>query len=122
MLLKMNKIYLLLLFLFIANYGFGDEMKRLDNQVVIITGASKGIGREMAKVFSREGAKLVLVARNEQLLKELVAELGDAIYVIADVRNEIEMTKVAEAALEKWEKLTDFLPMRGFVLRQSLRI
>ena len=37
----------------------------------ILTGASKGIGREMAKVFSSEGAKLVLVARDENALKEL---------------------------------------------------
>ena len=60
----------LLIALFLMNFGFGGEMKRLENQVVIITGASKGIGREMAKVFSREGAKLVLVAREEKPLKE----------------------------------------------------
>jgi len=69
--------------LLLVNFGFGGEMKRLENQVVIITGASKGIGKEMAKLFSREGAKLVLVARDEKPLKEFCMELDDAIYVTA---------------------------------------
>jgi 3-oxoacyl-[acyl-carrier protein] reductase len=104
---------LFLLFFAVLNDGFGDEMKRLDNQVFMITGASKGIGRGIAKVFSKEGAKLVLVARNERELKELAAELEDAIYVVADVRSETEMAKAAVAALAKWGKIDGLIANAG---------
>jgi short-subunit dehydrogenase len=43
---------------------------------VLITGASRGIGRELAPAFAREGAKVALVARNESSIKELARELG----------------------------------------------
>src|ERR1700733_9636442 len=98
--MQVSRLFLLFLFFF-ANYGFGVEMKRLKDQVVVVTGASKGIGHEMAKVFAREGAKLVLVARNEVLLKELSDELG-SIYVTADVSIKGDMDKVVETALKKW--------------------
>jgi len=117
----MNKIFLTLLwFVCVFTYGFGGEMKRLDNQVVIVTGASKGIGREMAKVFNKEGAKLVLVARNEIQLKELADQLVDAIYVIADVRNKSDMDKVAEAAIDKWGRIDVLIANAGACLEKRL--
>ncbi len=88
-------------------------MKRLENQVVIITGASKGIGKEMAKVFSREGAKLVLVARDEKPLAKLSEELGNAIYIAADVRVRGDMEKVAKAALNQWGRIDVLLANAG---------
>jgi len=95
-------------------------MKRLKDQVVIVTGASKGIGLEIAKVFSREGAKLVLVARNEKQLKELSTQLEDAIYVTADVSKEGHMDKVAEAALKKWGKIDVLVANAGICLEMRL--
>src|SRR5207302_5367891 len=44
----------------------------------LITGASTGIGYELSKVFAREGYRLVLVARNQQRLQEVAAELRAA--------------------------------------------
>lgn len=95
-------------------------MKRLDSQVVIVTGASKGIGREMAKVFAREGAKLVLVARDEGQLKALAKELHDAIYVVADVRDEQAMEKAAQTALDKWGRIDVLLANAGICLEHKL--
>jgi short-subunit dehydrogenase len=46
-------------------------------ETALITGASTGIGRELALLFARDGAKLVLVARNTERLQELAAELRD---------------------------------------------
>ncbi|MBA2727445.1 MAG: SDR family oxidoreductase [Parachlamydiaceae bacterium] len=117
--MRIRHIFLFLL-LFFGNYGFGGEMKRLQDQVVIVTGASKGIGREMAKVFSCEGAKLVLVARNEMQLKELSDQIENSIYVTADVSKEGDMEKVAEAAIEKWGKIDVLVANAGICLEMRL--
>jgi len=50
----------------------------LENKKVLITGASQGIGQEIARVFAQQGSQLVLVARNESRLNELAAELTKA--------------------------------------------
>jgi 3-oxoacyl-[acyl-carrier protein] reductase len=107
--------------LLLVNFGFGGEVKRLEDQVVIITGASKGIGKEMAKLFSREGAKLVLVAREEQPLKDLSTELGrDTIYVPADIRSPGAMDKVAQETLNQWGRIDVLLANAGVCLEKRL--
>ena len=49
--------------------------RRLSEQVVVITGASSGIGRETAVQFGRQGASVVLAARNETALQETAREV-----------------------------------------------
>ncbi|CAB3811970.1 MULTISPECIES: SDR family oxidoreductase [Achromobacter] len=74
-------------------------MQQLIGKVAIITGASSGIGYETAKLFAREGADLVLVARRQTELERLVADIerdgGRAVPLAGDVRDEA----VAEAAV-----------------------
>ena len=61
----------------------------LSNQVVVVTGASSGIGRATALEFGRRGAKVVAAARNEHALATLVEEVraagGDALAIRTDV-------------------------------------
>ena len=66
---------------------------------VLITGASSGIGRDMAREFAKKGYELVLVARNEQRLKELQDELKiKTEIIIADLSVEENCKKVYEQA------------------------
>ncbi len=64
----------------------------LDGRVAVVTGASKGLGREMAESLAGAGARVVLVARNESLLSEVVrgirARGGIAEHMAADVTDE----------------------------------
>ncbi len=81
-------------------------LKKLSEQVVVITGATSGIGLTTARRAARRGARLVLVARNEDALKQLTFELAkqgnEVIHVVADVGIEEDMRKVARAAIERF--------------------
>ena len=84
-------------------------VKRFHGQVVIVTGASRGIGRGIANLFAKEGAKLVLVGRDvEQLetVKRAIETMGEqAIWVKADVSNQEDMDRMVQQALQKYGKL-----------------
>ncbi|PKU26114.1 SDR family NAD(P)-dependent oxidoreductase [Telmatospirillum siberiense] len=64
-------------------------MARLDGKIAVVTGSGSGIGETTAKLFAREGATVVLVARREETLRrvksEIEAEGGNAVYVSADL-------------------------------------
>ena len=78
------------------------RLKPLSQQVIVITGASSGIGLATARMAARRGAKLVLAARNEQALAEEQRRIQDAggecVVVVADVGNEEEVRRIADAA------------------------
>ena len=80
--------------------------QRFLNQVVIITGASRGIGKGIAQQFSREGAKLVLVGRDKSALEIALQELQTpAIYVQADVSNPKDMEKMIQDTLARYGRI-----------------
>src|SRR5687767_10722396 len=77
--------------------------KKLKDQVIVITGASSGIGLATARMAARHGARVVLAARNRGDLKlvtdEINANGGRAIAVETDVADEAAVTRLGEAAL-----------------------
>lgn len=81
-------------------------MARLADKVAIITGASAGIGRATAKLFSAEGASVVLGARRKTELDSLVAEIeaegGRAVALAGDVRSEAYAEALVELAVERF--------------------
>lgn len=74
----------------------------IKDKVVIITGASSGIGEATAKLLASKGAKVVLGARREQKLEQLVDEIqnagGQAVYQVLDVTNPSDNAKIVELA------------------------
>ena len=82
---------------------------KLENRIAVITGASRGIGFEIALGFANEGADLVVCARNEQRLQEVVRQLREsgrrAQAVQADVSQETDVARVIEDTLEEFGRI-----------------
>ena len=82
------------------------KLKKLKDQVIVITGASSGIGLVTARMAAAKGAKVVLAARNEAALRELTDELREAgheaVYVRADVGIEEDVANIAKKALQEF--------------------
>ncbi len=66
------------------------------NKVVIITGASSGIGLATAKLLAKHGAKLALVSRSKEKLKELSRELPSSLAIPADMTKIVEIKRMIE--------------------------
>lgn len=79
----------------------------VQNKVVIITGASSGIGEATARLLARNGAKVVLAARREQQLQLLQQEItqsgGQAVYQVTDVRQPEQLQTVVELAQKHFQ-------------------
>lgn len=78
-------------------------MSDMKGKIVVITGASGGIGAATAEEVARRGAKLVLVARREDALRAVAAKCGkDALVVVADVTTREEVRRVVNESIAKF--------------------
>lgn len=85
------------------------SMFRLDGQVAVVTGASKGIGRAIALAFAEAGAKVVLAARTladlEALADEIRAAGGEAIAIACDVEQAADRERLIASAVAAYGQL-----------------
>ena len=81
----------------------------INQQVIVVTGASSGIGLATALTAAKRGAKVVLSARSAGTLSEvtekIVASGGEAIHVVADVSNRAEVQAIADAAISRFGRI-----------------
>lgn len=93
------------------------SLKPLDQQVIVLTGASSGIGLCTALMAAKEGARLVLVARSSDVLEKLTTDLNaegsQAIPVVADVSNRQELQSAAQAAMDHFGRIDTWINNAG---------
>lgn len=80
-------------------------MERLKDKVCIITGAASGFGKEMTKLFAKEGAKVIAADYNEKIMEMYKSEDGEITPVVCDVTDHEQVIKMVNVAKEKYGRL-----------------
>lgn len=81
-------------------------MAKISEKVVVIMGASSGIGEATSRLLANKGAKVVIAARREARIKELAEELGENVfYQVADVTEREQVKQVIDLAMAKFGKI-----------------
>jgi len=91
----------------------------IQNKVIVITGASSGLGEETAKYLAEKGARVVLGARRADKLEQIVAEItskgGAAIYQVTDVANKEQVRNLVETAVSNFGKIDVLINNAGIM-------
>jgi NAD(P)-dependent dehydrogenase (short-subunit alcohol dehydrogenase family) len=87
--------------------------KPLSEQVLVVTGASSGLGRAIARLAGERGAKVVVTARNEEALANCVAEIeragSEALAVPGDVTDQEQVQRVVAEAVERFGRIDTYV-------------
>jgi NADP-dependent 3-hydroxy acid dehydrogenase YdfG len=99
-------------------------MPSLKDKVVIVTGASSGIGYETALAFAREGAKPVLAAPSEESLREPVERVeelgGEALAVATDVSKRDQVERMVRSAVDRFGRVDIIVNNAGYALGATI--
>lgn len=96
------------------------RLKPIQEQVIVVTGASSGIGLVTARMAAKLGARLVLSARNEAALQQVTLEIngheangGEADFVAGDVADEAAVRRVADRAIDRFGRIDTWINCAG---------
>src|SRR4051812_31480951 len=100
-----------------------EKHMRLANKVAIITGSGRGIGREMARLFAAEGAKVAVADVHEENARRTVADLtgagGVAFPVGVDITDATQIESTTRLIVDKWGRLDILVNNAGIGLNKS---
>lgn len=95
-------------------------MKKFNEKVALITGATSGIGEATAKMFAAHGASVVLVGRNKEkgskLEQEIIQKGQNAYFIACDVSKEEDVTEMVNKAVKKYKKIDILFNNAGVML------
>ncbi|SEM79764.1 NADP-dependent 3-hydroxy acid dehydrogenase YdfG [Terribacillus saccharophilus] len=95
-------------------------MSQIKDKVVVITGASSGIGENAARYLAEQGAKVVIAARSESKLQDIVEEInsenGTAAYKVTDVTDEKNVEALIDFAIDKFGHVDTLINGAGQML------
>jgi 3-oxoacyl-[acyl-carrier protein] reductase len=95
-------------------------MGKLEGQVAIVTGGSRGIGRAVALAFAREGARVAITAAHDQVaLHEVEREISllgvEALAFLADVTRRAEIDRAIKMIVDKWDRIAVLVNNAGIL-------
>src|SRR5258707_14004994 len=96
---------------------------KLQGKVAVITGASMGVGEAIAKLFLRQGAKVVLCARDLSRTKAAEQRIGDGentLSVACDVSRRDQVNALIKTVLDKFGRIDVFVNNAGFGLNDAV--
>lgn len=100
-------------------------MKKLENKVAIVTGASKGIGKAIALAFGREGARVVVTARTTaaiEVVEEEIRQIGsEALAVTADLELETDIERITVETLARFGRV-DILVNNAAIIHPPINL
>ncbi|MBX8939141.1 SDR family oxidoreductase [Enterococcus gilvus] len=96
-----------------------------ESKVIVITGASSGIGEASAKLLAANGNKVVLGARREEKLKQIVEEIkadnGEALYQVTDVTDSEDVEKLVKLAVDTFGRIDVLINSAGIMPHSPLK-
>ena len=96
-----------------------------ENKVVVITGASSGIGEAAAEQFAKKGANLVLVARRKEKLEQVEKNLSKysvkILICVCDVSDKDQVKQMADKTIETFSKIDILVNNAGFVIYGNVK-
>ncbi|MDT2661932.1 SDR family oxidoreductase [Enterococcus hulanensis] len=96
-----------------------------ESKVIVITGASSGIGEASAKLLAAKGNKVVLGARREEQLKQIVEEIkadnGEALYQLTDVTDSEDVEKLVKLAVDTFGRIDVLINSAGIMPHSPLK-
>jgi len=101
-------------------------MKRLDEKVAIVTGASRGIGAAVAKKLAADGAKVIVnysgsQSDAEEVVQSIVSAGGSAIAIHADVSNTLDVKQLFDSAIQHFGKIDILVNNAGIMITKLLK-
>ena len=106
------------------DYGQAEIMANSPEKVVIVTGASSGLGRATALAFARSGARVVAVARRADRLQELVDACtsfrGEIVALVGDASEETTAASAVQMAMERFGRIDTLIANAGIGSYRSL--